>query len=73
MEVREKTNMEELELGDLLLLKNPRKFSLELKSQGPCLFIEYVDERRLSAVIYNIKSRRILRARINNLARIYSV
>ena len=69
MESREPINMEELELGNILLKRNPKKnITTELNSRGLALFVQYVDDGRMSALIYNLKTKRMTRARISNLA-----
>ena len=57
-----------LNLGDLVLIKNFQKGVLGLSAKGPGIFLEYIDSRKMGAIIYNCESRRVVRVKITHLA-----
>ena len=59
--------MLDLNLGDLVLIKNFQKGVLGLSAKGPGIFLEYIDSRKMGAIV-NCESRRVVRVKITHLA-----
>ena len=68
MERREPINSSNLELGNIVLIKNYKNNKLETRATGPCVFIEYNNNDRSSALVYNTSTKRMHRAKIYHLS-----
>ena len=45
--------MEDLQLGDIIMVKKHHKGAFEIKSMGLASFLEFVDSRKISCSILN--------------------
>ena len=60
--------MNDLQLGDLILVKNYRNGALDLKATGPCIFLEFQQTNKTSGIIYNTATKRIHRVKTAHMA-----
>ena len=73
MDIREPTATNQLEIGDLVMLKNYRSGSLDLPATGPGVFIEFTNNHKTSAMVYNLETKRLHRVKTSHLSPIYHV
>ena len=52
----------------LFIVRNYKRFPLDLHSIGPTNFLEYVDSGKMAGILYNTESRRVIRARTTNIS-----
>ena len=60
--------LNDLQVGDLVLIKNYERTKMDLHATGPALFLEFVDQHRTSAIVYNLNTRRTTRVKISHLS-----
>lgn len=68
MNKREKIGQTNLEFGDIVLIKNYKSSALDLRTQGPAIFLEYNNNEKMSAMVYNTNTKRTHRCSVTNLA-----
>ena len=68
MDSREAIGESDLQGGDPVFIKNYKKGSLIMKGVGPCIFLQYVANDKMSALVYYPKTRKVLRVKIDNIA-----
>ena len=65
---REPVKISNLDLGDIVMIKNYRSGSLDLPSSGPCIFLEFTNNYKTSAIVYNTNTQRLHRVRISHIS-----
>ena len=65
---REPIAITSLELGDLLYIKNYRSGPLDMKATGPCIFLEYLHRQKLSALVFNMSTKRLHRVKTAHIS-----
>ena len=73
MDYRESTQSSNLELGDIVLIKNHKSHKLDAEAIGPCIFIEYAGPKNTSAVVFYTKSKRMRRVKISHISPVHMV
>ena len=62
------SKLNDLQEGDLVLLKNHYKGKMDLSANGPALFLEFINEDRTSALVYNLYTKRVTKCKISHMA-----
>ena len=65
---REPISIQELQLGDLVTIKNYRNGPLDVSSSGPCIFLEFDRPKKISAIVYNTNTRRLHRVKTSHIS-----
>ena len=73
MTKRDPVAVSNLQLGDLILIKNYKGGAMDLKATGPCIFLEYQSSHKTSGIVYNTNTKRIHRVKTAHMAPIQSV
>ena len=60
--------LNDLQEGDLILLKNHYSGKMDLNATGPALFLEFTNKDKTSALVYNLYTKRVTKAKISHMA-----
>ena len=64
MASRKKTGISKLDFGDLVLIRNYKNSSLDLKGTGPGIFLEFTNSTKDVAIVYHTCTKRVHRVNI---------
>ena len=70
---RDQISNNDLQFGDVVLIKNFGINPLRLAAIGPCIFMEYLNDHKKFALVYHTKSKRIRRINIKHISPIKQV